>query len=407
MKKVILLTLVSLSLLSCSNSHKATKYLEQVVSKIDKKEQISFSVDEIMPLLSQKYVYYANRKDSVWGFNQVDFSKTIFYPDSIKYISLSMDKLSLIIKKENMNAEDSFAFYNTLYFSFFGQAEYVNLYLFPKSGLNQIKYYKNLKINNDKEDSKYKIISFENRTLSSYDKEGNLYPIPYMVKLYVNDSSKIIEKIESKRIECKYPEDTINNVTYYISDISFDDKKGLIDSVFDFNNKEYTNFNRLYQTFFDESDEIDTTAPIHKLDSFMVMTNEMLNAPIINLNGDTTTIGEEKGWILVDFWFIGCKPCLETFVKMKDERQKYGQTLLEKEGIKIMMINPYSENINHITRFCAQYSMDKDIYLSKAIEKYFDLYSLPQYFLISPDKKIYRIKELNDYSEILKIKGNQ
>jgi thiol-disulfide isomerase/thioredoxin len=405
MKKVIYLIAMGALLASCSNSYKANKYLEKVFNRIEG-DYISFDVEEINPVHSVgKNIYYSNRKDSVWANDHVDLSsRSIYYQDSFKCITLYDDKLYLIQKKEDMDYIDSFYFYNNPLADFYLHARYVNLYLFPDKGKKLMKsYYQNVRIGK-REDKKHKVISFEDRTVQGEDSLGNSVPRPFLVKLYVNDSSKLIEKIESKRIEYTNPDDTTWNTTYYLSNISFDNKDSLMNKMFDFNNKEYSGFKR-FSRFNDDKDAVlDTANPIHKEKS-MLLTDEMLNASIISLNGDTTTIGEKEGWIFVDFWFIGCKPCMSVLLKIKEEKQKYGYALLEKEGVRIMLINPESENLPHIKKFIAQYDVYEYVYASKALKKQLNITYMPQYFLISPNKTIYRIDSEKplDYSEILKI----
>ena len=60
----------------------------------------------------------------------------------------------------------------------------------------------------------------------------------------------------------------------------------------------------------------------------------------MNLDGDTTTLAENKGWVLLNVWTINCGPCIENL-------QNYGR-VLEYEGIKIMAVNQSSDNMELI-----------------------------------------------------------
>ncbi|MEA4967641.1 MAG: hypothetical protein VB048_05940, partial [Bacteroidaceae bacterium] len=49
-------------------------------------------------------------------------------------------------------------------------------------------------------------------------------------------------------------------------------------------------------------------------------------------------------FLLLDFWFLGCKSCKNWIYGLKHERDSLEYLVLEKKGIKIMSINALSDN---------------------------------------------------------------
>jgi hypothetical protein len=49
-------------------------------------------------------------------------------------------------------------------------------------------------------------------------------------------------------------------------------------------------------------------------------------------------------FLLLDFWFFGCKSCKNWIYGLKHERDSLEYLVLEKKGIKIMSINALSDN---------------------------------------------------------------
>lgn len=49
-------------------------------------------------------------------------------------------------------------------------------------------------------------------------------------------------------------------------------------------------------------------------------------------------------FLLLDFWFFGCKSCKNWIYGLKHESDSLEYLVLEKKGIKIMSINALSDN---------------------------------------------------------------
>ena len=135
--------------------------------------------------------------------------------------------------------------------------------------------------------------------------------------------------------------------------------------------------------------------------------DDLLDYPLVNLQGDTTSIREQEGWVLLNFWTTGCGPCIEHLKEYAHEIDSLGYRVLEKEEIKILAIEHKSDDMELIAKR-AQLTNSKDImYSGKGIGATINLPALGYYYLISPDKEIvYETGDLGDYSEIIGIIEN-
>jgi len=64
------------------------------------------------------------------------------------------------------------------------------------------------------------------------------------------------------------------------------------------------------------------------------------NFSLLNLNGDTVTLEELKGkLVLIDFWYTSCYPCVKAMPYLEDLHQKY-----KNKGLVVLGINPVDTN---------------------------------------------------------------
>ena len=230
-----------------------------------------------------------------------------------------------------------------------------------------------------------------------YNKNSGRNDIPYDVVsvAFVNNETNCLDSVYTTNItdnEFKY--ETIIKVL----SVSNDNMYPLIDSIFDFTNKSYAGYS--------VHDNLNPPASIlgTRNKSF---TDEVLDFPLVSLNGDTTTIRKESGWLFLDFWFMGCSPCVESFQKIKHEQDSLGHRILEREGIKMFLINEFSDNAELIMEKMEKYNINDIIYTAKGFRKIYDASPCPYIILVSPDKqKVYEVAgEVGDcYQELLKAK---
>lgn len=220
----------------------------------------------------------------------------------------------------------------------------------------------------------------------------------YNIFYYYNTSIKRIDKIVFIPIDTVkgvVSKTDINRIVYEFSDFSIDNNTLIIDSIYNLNNAAYATYLRLN----------DNKPSIYCDKEINEMNKEILNFPLVDIDNDTTTIAKEKGWLLLDCWFRGCPPCLKFFERMNKERSENdGKTILELKSIKIMSINPYSADIKRLKQDAIKYHCEPYFYGAKGLNSYLKMYPMPQYYLISPDKKIVysHIGDDIDYKDILK-----
>ncbi len=377
--------------LFCSCQNEGSSIIKEVETNYKNKEWFSCKISETLYYKDTNRInsYYCISKKNSKGNVFVFCDNNIFFykidDSGVKYI-------------DNVNEEVSF-FKKGLEFQINGcrtlefQIEKYNIYT-PY-------FLQNRKIINVKDTIinliNYKILeSSTEKTFVSQDDKLN-QPEQYRSYSYYNTNKKLVDKIEYILI------DTIKNtiserkIVYKFSDFSFENKDKEIDSLFDFNNSRYSFYSK-----HDDNKKPYSCLYASKKDT--IMSKYLLNYPIVNLKGDTTILKNEKGWVLLDFWFFGCVTCKDFLNELHNEKIKYGTIILEKENVKIMAINPLSSNIEKLKEVAKPFHLENIVYYSKGINQCLNMNKMPVYYLISPEKKILYIShKLGDYSEIFKI----
>ncbi len=199
---------------------------------------------------------------------------------------------------------------------------------------------------------------------------------------------------------------TTNNpkdkVTYEYRDFSFEDNRAIINSIFSDNNPRWAKLVRCNDT------NLPTSRVIFTEDKDTVITDVVKKFPLVNINNDTTTIAQQDNWLFLFCWCYTCVPCVEFAEKLQQEKQQYGQTILESNGIKIMCLNYHAADITKLKNFVRPYNDVSNLFFgAKGINKYLQMVKLPTYYLISPDKKTVYVGtgKIENYDKILKRKA--
>ncbi len=233
-------------------------------------------------------------------------------------------------------------------------------------------------------------------TASAYDpKTEKRVPVYNEVDWFVNDATGALDSVFS----VQYPLDFENRKEVIsIRNIDFSSKQQYIDSVFDLNNPRYDKYSRH-----------DSKNPPLSIaySSNKSMTDELLNYPFTKLDGRTTSIAENKDWLLLNFWSINCQPCVAHLQEMGQEKDSLGNYYLESQGVEILAIN-HSSNNEDLIRSIAEKTNTRDIvYHANGMGGVINIPMLGYYYLISPDKQIvFETYHLGDYSELLEAKAN-
>lgn len=167
--------------------------------------------------------------------------------------------------------------------------------------------------------------------------------------------------------------------------VSFEDKTAEYDSIFSERNPVYA----VYKHYDDSNPFGDTYSPKPRTEKVLdILTDDILEHPFVNVNGDTTTLGQQEGWVLIEVWYDGCRPCKQWMVDYEKEKNEKGTTSLEQAGIKVLCVNPYVSYIDHLRKTADKYGIRRIVYAGKGLKEKFGFRYYPSYYLVSPDKHI-------------------
>lgn len=153
-----------------------------------------------------------------------------------------------------------------------------------------------------------------------------------------------------------------------------------INELFNFGNPKYSEFSRHNSKneppSFAYSENQDFTIP--KVASF----------EIHDLNGKKTSLQNESGWILLDIWEFGCKGCYAGFKRMGQQIDSIGQTVLQQNNVKVVCVNPTSDNMEFIAKVAEKYNVHNLLYAGKGLSALINIPAYPTYYLLSPNKEV-------------------
>jgi hypothetical protein len=205
------------------------------------------------------------------------------------------------------------------------------------------------------------------------------------VRFYVNAATNIMDSAYTEIYQYS------SKVYYTFYDFSFENRQSYIDSIFNFDNKEYEKYSKY---------DIVNSEPYYSFDT--IVTDKLLDFPLVDLNNDTTTLREQEGWVLLNFCTITSDYSMRQLDRYAKEKDSLGYRILEKEGIKIMAIEHKSNNMEYIEKYAKRHHSEDITYSAKGIFNAIDVNWWECYYLISPDKKaVYRAEKVGDYSEII------
>jgi hypothetical protein len=212
---------------------------------------------------------------------------------------------------------------------------------------------------------------------------------------FVDQETKVLDSVYATQ----YPTDYGDWKTLVsIRNINYSDKRQYIKDVFNLDKAIYKNYSR----------HDSKNPPLSRAyTNNNQMTESLLNYSIVKLDGSTTTIAKNDGWILLNFWSINCAPCVAHLKEMGQKKKNMGDYYLESQGVKILAINHRSDNVELIRSIAEKTNTGDIIYYAKGMGGVINIPALGYYYLISPDKQIvYETSDLGDYSELLEAKAN-
>ena len=247
----------------------------------------------------------------------------------------------------------------------------------------------------------------QHKTIDYYISNGNIRP-EVVYALYKKTDTVIRNKPCLVFYSSNFNEKNRKDAAYYIDKTNYEldsviwistkkdgekyiAKKEIITNIEKFNIKEIDNlFN------FDSPEYVEYTRHDGKNNpiSFAYSDNEDFSIPKVanfilqDLNNNKTTLQNEKGWVLLDIWEFGCKGCYAGFKRMGQQIDSIGQTVLEQYGVKVICVNPMSDNLEMIAKVAQKYNVHNQLYAGKGLTALISIPSYPTYYLISPQKKV-------------------
>ncbi|MBR7168693.1 MAG: hypothetical protein IKD33_07780, partial [Bacteroidales bacterium] len=239
----------------------------------------------------------------------------------------------------------------------------------------------------------YTAISYDNKR-HIYNDSTESFDIPNYITItyYYNNVEKRLQYIHSRPMD--YPGNEAWQKKKIEVNITFEDNRNIIDSIFNFEQEKYKNYSRHNNT-----DSLPLSWTYHNVKS-EELNDTVLDYPIVSLaDGNTTTLRSHNGWTMLYFWTLGCGPCFEEMNSLSNNTEKIGLEYMEKHNIKLMMINPIAGNTETLLPVVGRFNINHILYHSKGFGKIFGTYKYPTIVLISPDKKtFYRLKTIDEVS---------
>jgi thiol-disulfide isomerase/thioredoxin len=160
-----------------------------------------------------------------------------------------------------------------------------------------------------------------------------------------------------------------------VSDVRFKIKL-MIDSL---DKLKFNNAQKPLETFKLQADLY--TGSVHNISTYSIQ------------NQDSNLLDFEKGRYLLDFWFIGCYPCMKSFPYILELENKF-----KDNGIHFIKINPLdTKDPEKVLRYSKLHSIEKDNYLiPRSLCSIFSVNAYPT-FIIIEDGKI--IKSFTGFDE--------
>ena len=239
----------------------------------------------------------------------------------------------------------------------------------------------------------YTAISYDNKS-HFYNDSTESFDIPNYITItyYYNNVEKRLQYIHSRPMD--YPGNEALEKKKIEVNITFEDNRNIIDSIFNFDQEKYIKYSRHNNT-----DSLPISWTYHNVKS-EELNDTVLDYPIVSLaDGNTTTLRSHNGWTMLYFWTLGCGPCFEEMNSLSNNTEKIGLEYMEKHNIKLMMINPIAGNTETLLPVVGRFNINHILYHSKGFGNIFGTYKYPTIVLISPDKKaFYRLKTIDEVS---------
>ncbi|MFK7735403.1 MAG: TlpA family protein disulfide reductase, partial [Pirellulaceae bacterium] len=120
------------------------------------------------------------------------------------------------------------------------------------------------------------------------------------------------------------------------------------------------------------------------------------------LNTNAESLEDFRGqYVLLDFWFIGCGPCMRDMPSVKIAQQQYS-----KHGFSVVSVNVLGQKVEDVESFARQHGMNYPIVVDDAKGSILEAYrplgvaGFPSYILLGPDGRIVQNDQLPSQSSL-------
>lgn len=221
-------------------------------------------------------------------------------------------------------------------------------------------------------------------------------PFAWVVTYYYDNLTEALVRIVAK------PADIANNGamdfgTYDIAiSITHDDCTEIM-KIFDTTDVRYAGYSRHNNT-----DNLPPSERRLKATNEL-LTDALLDYPLVSFGGDTTSLRKQKGWVLMDFWFTGCKPCLRSMQKMASDSAEVSLAWLKEHNVKMMYVNPLAASTESLLPVVGRYGLNQYMYHAKGLTDIFSIKSYPCLVLVNVQKK--KLVKLESLEEVKGVIG--
>jgi len=240
-------------------------------------------------------------------------------------------------------------------------------------------------------DSQYYVFLVADHSVGLMD-GGVFVPNDDSIFYFVNKKSNLIERVDICSHNRLNEEYGYRYERYLFHNVKILDSIPTADEKWNINSPIYTNTPK-YNIYHHIPPSLATMRPEKQ---FKIIDQELLDYPLLDVYGDTVSIGRMRGWLLVDFFQYGCPPCAEFHKMIKEEGDNNGMCVLEKHGVRIVCIHPKTGLSNAFKQYVEKFELQGRAYCARELAPLVDnLRFYPKYYLVSPEKKIVIEDEYN------------
>lgn len=402
MKRLCIFLFSLMILSSCGKLGKGIEYAKLAAMATKDKEWINFEIQQT-EYLDGEFKWY---RSYFVTFHYKDDSSFYAIDDTSRMETSLLDanQLRIVNRMDNeltvfVPQEDDDTWYSQFKFEKDEKLEYVSLYtmLFPKDvrpwhipAPEQI-------VDTIVRGCPCKKIVAKHHTSYLWNEETEDYDLPvfYRSTTWINCNTNQIDSVYAyNATDNGFPK----SYKIVLKGIDNENREQYFDSIFNFDNSLYSNYSRHTESF----------PPFSRIGTPNVEVNDtILNYPIVSLDGDTTSINDADGFLLLNFWGFGCEPCYQNLLEYKKQTDSLGYRILEANDIRILAINYSSDNMDLINKIGEKTATTDIMYSAKGMRRFIRIPIIGYFYLFSPDKHIiYEAGNLNDYSELLKAKAD-